>query len=200
MSRRGRLPAGVGSLLARLGVGLAGMLLLSGCMLDSVRATPVVVHRLRTGDRAERQEAALVLGKRGPEALVPLLEKSHDPEWTVRRAVAIALGEQADPRGIRPLLTLLEDDEPLVQCAAAKSLWRIGTPDARLRIVAKEPLIISYLGSPDTELRDSALETLRAIDDEQSRAAIDAFHEWLSTQGHERKVEWDRIWRERASR
>ena len=185
---------------AALSIGAGGLIAgTSGCVLSSVRATPTVIRRLRTGDRHARQEAAMVLGSRGTEALVPLLDTVHDPDPSVRRAVAISLGDIGNPRAIKPLITLLVDEDSLVQCAAAKSLWRIGTPEARTQVVQHERTLIAYLGSAEVELREAALETLKTIDDDTSRQGIALFEEWEKTQGHEKTVEFERFWKSKVN-
>lgn len=175
------------------------VLCVHGCVVSSVRATPTVVHQLRTGDRHERQEAAMVLGSRGAEALVPLLDFAHDPDPSVRRAVAYSLGDIGNPRAIKPLISMLDDDDPLVQCAAARSLWRIGTPEARTQVIRHERTLIAYLGSAEIELREAALETLKTIDDDASRQGIALFQEWERSQGHEKTVEMERIWKSKVA-
>ncbi len=110
--------------------------------------------QLRTGNPAEREEAALELAKRKEPATAPvLIEALRDRELRVRTAAARALGVMRDERAVRRLLEMLKDGSFRARMEAAAALGRIG--DDR----AVEPLVALMFDDEDV-VRLAAAEAL----------------------------------------
>jgi HEAT repeat protein len=76
-----------------------------------------------------------VTGDAGSSSLSILTASLSDPEPTIRRAAATALGKSKAVQAVDPLIGLLKDDEPSVRKAAARSLGRIGDKRAADRLL-----------------------------------------------------------------
>jgi HEAT repeat protein len=114
------------------GYWLCGVLVLSGCYLDTPPATPDAVSELLVdllGDESPevRRTAAEALGKIGGSSRAQLLAvTASDPDARVREAGAIALGRLAiQGDDVRVLLQALRDGEARVRRAAARSLGEL---------------------------------------------------------------------------
>jgi HEAT repeat protein len=122
--------------------------------------------RLKSKDRAEREEAAGVLRQdlgRDDQAFVPdLLKALKDDSSFVRGTVVAALGRLGlvgDARDITPALAgALADKDLLVRSGAAEALKRLG-PKARPAI----PALIVALKDRDARVGGIAAETLGAF-------------------------------------
>ena len=87
-------------------------------------------------------------------AVEPLIALLNDPEWTVRKDVANALGLIGEARAVDPLLARLANDEASwVRVLAAMSLGRIG--DARA-----VPALVRAMRDDDALVHSSAAGAL----------------------------------------
>jgi HEAT repeat protein len=92
---------------------------------EDVRASEILLERLRDKDARVREVAASALAEIGDvQALQPLIEALNDATAEVRDAAAMALGELRDSRAIQPLIDLLDNEES--QQVAAWALATIG--------------------------------------------------------------------------
>ena len=70
--------------------------------------------------------AATALGEMGPESVEVLLSwignKSHSSDIPLQELLIRKLGKLHDPRGLKPLIKLLDDHEPKIQGAASEAL------------------------------------------------------------------------------
>jgi HEAT repeat protein len=70
-----------------------------------------LITQLNSEDPRVRERSARQLGNsQSPDAFLPLIHALYDPNRDVRRAVVEALGNLRDPRAIRPLLELRNED------------------------------------------------------------------------------------------
>ena len=105
--------------------------------LGAVRATEPLLGLLRDTSWEVRRSAIRALGQAGDvRAVAPLIAALEDEDRAVKESAAKALRSIA-PRldKTRPLLSMLEVKDPLIQCAAAEALGAVGDPHA------VEPLI-----------------------------------------------------------
>jgi len=100
------------------------------------------------------ENALVAIGAPSVKYLEPAVS---DPRTGVRQRVASALGRIGDPRGIEPLIAVLQDQSVEVQRAAVDALGKIG--DSR----AVEPLI-AVLQGDDPQIKDLAVQALVRID------------------------------------
>ena len=158
-------------------------------LVDALRGEPLKGFKVRL-------QAALILGRSGGEdALGPLSEcLTDDPDYPVRAACAMSLGNMGDVHAIEPLVARLEDPEELVRTESSKSLFRYTVPEAipylqvarergsaRVRLVLvevvaqiKDPqagvLLAELIGDPDEKVRLQAAAVLKTMD----QAAVSA--------------------------
>ncbi len=155
-------------------------------------------------DRAAsvRARAAASLVGSGADALVPLLDRVHDADGSVRAAAVGALGRIGDERAALSLVGVAGDPLPEVRLAVASSLGRIGGPGAERTLAAlvgdadhdvrvaaigalhgaREPLTVATLaaradperGSALGRVDDTALPAIAALGSIASPAALDA--------------------------
>ncbi|MGC4117147.1 MAG: HEAT repeat domain-containing protein [Myxococcales bacterium] len=114
-----------------------------------------------------RLQAALILGRSGgEEALQPLADcLADDPDFPVRAACAMSLGNMEDVHAIEPLVARLEDPEALVRQECGKALFRYTVPEALPYLqVARER------GS--AEVRLVLVEVVAQIKDPQAGALL----------------------------
>lgn len=114
------------------------------------------IELLEDPDESVRGAAVLVassfVDSRVVPATIPLLE---DPDWWVRITAAESLGRIGDPRAVKPLSAVLDDEE--TRWAAVEALGRIADPKAL-------PALAKLLDDPATEVRIEVLLALRNFD------------------------------------
>ncbi|MCE5214423.1 MAG: HEAT repeat domain-containing protein [Methanobacterium sp.] len=143
-----------------------------------------LIRLLNDPDRYVRRRAAKALTRLGDtSAVLPLIKALQDPEVKVRIRTAEALGNIGDNRAIEPLIKALKDENVSVRAQANISLERIGwiPPEDELGAEyyisrgqwdkclsigkpAVNPLI-NTLTHPDSEVRNSAVQTLADLGD-----------------------------------
>jgi len=127
-------------------------------------AVPVLLDRIGTGDRQQREYIVAALGTLKAQAAVPALSQVLADRTLERRYVAAwALGEIATPEGIPALLGALGDPNREVRRYATRALIKINRP-------AVAPLL-AYLQTADGE---GAAAAIRALGDIADPAALDA--------------------------
>ena len=87
-----------------------------------------------------------------------LIAALDDDAPRVRARAAEALGRIGDPRGVEPLLGLLEHEDASERICALKALGRIGDPRAI-------PALVAYLGHRKWRYRSCAATALGRIED-----------------------------------
>lgn len=108
-----------------------GIALLKSHDSDALRSTLSDLFYNRPEDFPLGSEVYLkVLGESGPEGFSELCELASHPIARKRRVVAITLGNLGNPAGLRPLLELLEDEDPEVRRQALSALGRLGVSAA----------------------------------------------------------------------
>jgi HEAT repeat protein len=153
-------------------------------LTEALRGEPLRPTRVRL-------QAAVILGRSGAaDCLTPLAEcLVDDPEYTVRAACALALGNAGDVHSVEPLVTKLEDPEELVRAECRKALLRYAVPEAipylqaarergsaRVRMVLievaskiKDPqagvLLAELMGDADEKVREQAAAIFKTMDD-----------------------------------
>lgn len=148
--------------------------------LQAARDVPGLIARLDAERAAVRSRAAFALASaRDPTAAGPLLTTvTNDPDSTVRREAAFALGHLLPPDGDRELAEVLESEQvPEVRTALIRALGLRGGPRALDALLAVDP---DSSQSPALALALSRLG-LRTGDDPPA-ALPDRLIEWL---GHE---------------
>jgi HEAT repeat protein len=129
----------------------------------SVAAILSSLHRLEK--HSGWRNAFQALGRLGPYAVEPLIERLGDADPEVRALAAQALGEIGDARAATALSALLRDG-PAVRNAAAAALARIGVDGARILLAATKQ------GDEDT--RESAVAALFHLGTSATAALIEA--------------------------
>lgn len=134
------------------------------CGAPPLRAAPpdlaVLVQRLGDEDPRVREQAALQLGRPGPEASVavePLLAALRHEDPYLRGAAAVALGRIGDV-ALPALVRALDSDDAELRHSAAIALGRMG-PAA----VGALPALIRRLADPADEVRQVAASTLGGL-------------------------------------
>lgn len=148
----------------------------------NARALPAVTKLLRSNDPLVRGTAATDLGGEfGPDAkaAVPdLVKRLFDPFAAVRSASAEALGRVGPDAkaAVKPLLALLDGDEPgFVHSAACEALGLI-RPEDKDEVVAA---LKAKLKSPDALVRaHAALALLRVAGDKSGAQEVEAGLTW----------------------
>jgi HEAT repeat protein len=99
----------------------------------STSAWETLDRGLQHGEAEFRQKAITAVGTIGsePKAVGKVTQLLHDKNTFVRQKAAATLGEMGSPEAIPGLQAALDDDEPEVSFAAAKSLATLGDPSAR---------------------------------------------------------------------
>jgi HEAT repeat protein len=101
-----------------------------------VLALPKLIAGLKNPDRAERFQAAYLIGQLGPRAALavhPLVDVLLDGDAHVRKMAVVALGDigtEATPAVAALGRILLNDPEETVRRRAAVALGEIGAPEA----------------------------------------------------------------------
>lgn len=110
--------------------------------------------------------------------LVPLLS---DPDPTIRRRAALAVGRVGLVEGVQPLLPLLKDADPDVRQMAAFGLGLIGDRSA-------SPVLQDVLADTSYVVRGRAAEALGLIGDTAAAAPIAAMVKDAAAQGNVARV------------
>jgi HEAT repeat protein len=160
-------------------------------LTEALRAEPQRAMKVRL-------QAALILGRSGGEAAIGPLGDclSDDPEYPVRAACALALGNVNDIHAIEPLVARLEDPEELVRNESRTALFRYTRPEAipylqaarergsaRVRLVLVElaakindpqagMVLAELMGDPDEKVRDQSSAVLKTMDSPQVTALL----------------------------
>lgn len=125
---------------------------------EDLRATEILLERLRDSDPRLREIAAAALAEIGDvQALQPLIEALQDSSPEVRDAAAMALGELRDSRAVQPLIDLLADPE--TQQVAA---WALATIGDRRAAPVLEKLALEGDSAP---MRGMAVRSLGRMSD-----------------------------------
>ncbi|MCZ6602674.1 MAG: HEAT repeat domain-containing protein [Planctomycetota bacterium] len=138
-----------------------------------------LIGLLSHGDPRVRARACLALGRiQVPEAIIPLRGRLKDPDLTVKKAAAFALGqtalgrpEAAPPGGemakevVRTLITLARKAEPDLRALAAEALGKIGGEDSL-------QALRSIVGDKDPETRKQAAYALGRIRSSKGAEAL----------------------------
>jgi HEAT repeat protein len=129
--------------------------------LDTVTSElPALRETLRCGAPDEQALAAERLGLLGDGIATGVLESAVTDEHrplAVRRAAATALGRIGWIRSTDPLARVLTQSvEPLLRCAVAEALGRIGHPSAL-------PALTAGLASPAVEVRRTCAGALSRL-------------------------------------
>jgi hypothetical protein len=106
----------------------------------------------------------VVSGIKDEKSPLLLIEKLSDPDPSIRQAAALALRNQPDKRAIDPLVSLLEDDDPLTVHLAASALAAIGEEAV--------PTLLDLLKNRPLAVRLEILRALAAIGDVRSIPAL----------------------------
>ena len=106
-----------------------------------------------------------------------LLEKLSDPDPTVRRNAADALGQSADKSAVPALIKALGDNDYYVRRFAAQALGKIG-PDAKAAV----PSLSKLVSDEHKQVAEAAAQALGKIGgDEAVKPLIDAIEDKGST-------------------
>jgi hypothetical protein len=111
-----------------------------------------------TRARARLRDIVIGFGPRGREAVQRLMSA---PNWEVRRTAASLLRELAGAEGLKALIPLLTDSEPLVQREAVQGLVSDGSEEA-------SRLLVQAIASSTGRSRDTLLKELTSIRDERA--------------------------------
>jgi len=100
--------------------------------LNVTRGDPFLVALLESDPwQISRSRVLDVLRKQGRVDVVPLaIAGLKDPDKNMRYACVVRLSEWQDPRGLEPLLGMLEDDYGDVRSSVVDGLEAFGTPEA----------------------------------------------------------------------
>ena len=127
-------------------------------------AVPVLLDKIETADRQQREYVIAALGTLKAAAAVPALGRVLADRTRERRYVAAwALGEIGSPDGIAALLVALDDPNSEVRRYATRALIKINRP-------ALAPLIAHLRGARG----ESAAGAIRALGDIADPAALEA--------------------------
>lgn len=118
---------------------------------------PGLAETLRALEDEIRDRAAVALRQLGDSALPTLLTLLRDPNQSVRRGAAWALGEKRDPAAVPALVDALYDDDHLVSAEAATAL-------GQLRSAAAIPWLKEAVYHDNARVRRAAARALGWID------------------------------------
>lgn len=108
--------------------------------------------------RRRLRDVLVGFGAQGRDVVQQLM---HAPNWEVRRTAAFLLREFGGSEGLRELIPLLTDNEPLVQREAVQALVLNGSDDA-----AK--ILVSTLGSITGRARETLVSQLVSVRDRRA--------------------------------
>ncbi|MHC4549731.1 MAG: HEAT repeat domain-containing protein [Planctomycetota bacterium] len=119
-----------------------------------------------------REEAAVILSRRGLDASVPdLCHALEDASWEVCTAAAISLGKLRDARGVAPLQALLKHKDWRRRGAAVVGLgW--------IKQTAAVPRLIDMLRDKELAVAATALEFLRHLSGQALEGRQKTWREW----------------------
>lgn len=140
-------------------------------MSDDFTSEDFIWQLKNSKDPDERLYAAFKLGRdKQSYVITPLVDASDDEEFTVRVRVAEALGTREEVALVLPtLVTLIQDENPIVRRTAANSMGNVGSADA-------VPYLCTALDDSDETVRSHAAEALGEIHtDESAIALVSAF-------------------------
>ncbi len=126
--------------------------------LTSADARRAIERSLSDRSTAVRAHAVRALARAGVDAVVPLLDRVHDPEGDVREEAARALGEIGDARAVLALVGISQDPIPEVRLATARALGRL-----RGEVATRTLLGLVHDAMP--EVRSAALVGLARLAD-----------------------------------
>ncbi|HWR97552.1 MAG TPA: HEAT repeat domain-containing protein, partial [Candidatus Methanoperedens sp.] len=168
--------------------------------IGDVRAKKALLAALRTEDASVMNMATSLYSLGGDEVVEILVGKLRDSNPNNRLYALYALGKIPDPRGVRPLIEALGDED--IGWLAAKALVNIGAPalqpllealfaeNRSVRLYATYALgeirspkaargVLRMLQDPEAEVVDAAAEALAAIGD---ATVVPAVAQLLSSQ------------------
>ena len=108
--------------------------------------------------RRRLRDVLVGFGAQGRDVVQQLM---HAPNWEVRRTAAFLLREFGGSEGLRELIPLLTDNEPLVQREAVQALVLAGSDDAAR-------ILVSALGSITGRARETLVAQLVAVRDRRA--------------------------------
>jgi HEAT repeat protein len=114
--------------------------------------------------RGRLRQILIAFGPRGRESVQQLMRASN---WEVRRTAAYLLREFGGLEGLRQLIPLMSDPEPLVRREAVQALLLNGTPQAAA-------LLLEALDRSDAAAKEAVALEIRNVRDE--RAAVVLTH------------------------
>ena len=112
--------------------------------------------------RRRLRDILVGFGAKGREAVQQLM---HAPNWEVRRTAAFLLREFGGTEGLKELIPLLTDSEPLVQREAVQGLVLNGSEEAAA-------ILLNALKTATGRTRDTLVNELVAVRDERSVKAF----------------------------
>jgi hypothetical protein len=108
--------------------------------------------------RRRLRDVLVGFGAQGRDVVQQLM---HAPNWEVRRTAAFLLREFGGSEGLRELIPLLTDNEPLVQREAVQALVLNGSTEAA-------EILVSALGSVTGRARESLVTQLLGVRDRRA--------------------------------
>ncbi|MDR3291223.1 MAG: HEAT repeat domain-containing protein [Methanobrevibacter sp.] len=86
------------------------------------KAIDPLITTLGSPNKMVRREASTALIKMGDSAVEPLISLLDNEDWKIRGAASWALGSIGDKQAIKPLKSLLNDENGYVKAGVKKSL------------------------------------------------------------------------------
>ena len=114
------------------------------------------------------------------EAVPRLLVALKDPDITIAKAAAQALGNIGQKDSISALVTVLQTGKPELQAAAAKGLGQVGALHGDFSII---PPLLDALKSDNLAVKTEAAWALGKLPDKRSYEPIYALYRTLQTSG-----------------
>jgi hypothetical protein len=108
--------------------------------------------------RRRLRDVLIGFGAQGRDVVQPLM---HAPNWEVRRTAAFLLREFGGSEGLKELIPLLTDSEPLVQREAVQGLVLNGSDEAAA-------ILLRALGTVSGRSRDTLVAELTSIRDRRA--------------------------------
>jgi hypothetical protein len=141
--------------------------------------------------------SATALGEMGPESVEVLLSwignKSHSSDIPLQELLIRKVGKLHDPRGLKPLLKLLDDHEPKIQGAASEALASYdGSPQAERKQIFEE--LLKLLMSTKNELDANPTDPIPRQRYDVISAPIITSLQRLSRHQEQDPQEWQRWW------
>lgn len=108
--------------------------------------------------RRRLRDVLVGFGAQGRDVVQQLM---HAPNWEVRRTAAFLLREFGGSEGLKELIPLLSDNEPLVQREAVQGLVMNGSKDAAA-------ILVQALDSAGGRVRDTLVAELKSVRDQRA--------------------------------